>query len=107
MRSSHMKAIVTVTDKARLDTNAGPLPTLKWLRIDDLVIDRTYRTRMHGRGRQKVNRIAGSFRWSCFGTVLVARAGSGKFCIVDGHHRTTAAAILGFEKVPCQIVEAS
>jgi ParB-like chromosome segregation protein Spo0J len=28
----------------------------------------------------------------------------GRFAIIDGQHRTTSAAILGIETVPCQIV---
>jgi hypothetical protein len=31
----------------------------------------------------------------------------GKFAIIDGQHRTTSAAVLGFESVPCQIVIAA
>jgi hypothetical protein len=31
----------------------------------------------------------------------------GKFVIIDGQHRTTAAALIGFDSVPCQVVIAS
>ncbi len=54
-----------------------------------------------------VNRIARSFSWSRFATVLVAPVEDDKFVIIDGERRTTAAALLGFEKIPCQIVAAA
>ena len=45
--------------------------------------------------------------------LVVLRAGGrlpvagGKFAIIDGQHRTTSAAIVGYETVPCQIVIAA
>jgi ParB-like chromosome segregation protein Spo0J len=39
--------------------------------------------------------------------VVVSPVERGKFAIIDGQHRTTSAAILGVECVPCQIVIAA
>jgi hypothetical protein len=85
----------------------GAAPMLRWLRIADLVIDPIYQRPITGNGRHNVDRIARSFSWSCFSPVVVSPVEGGKFAIIDGQHRTTAAAILGLENVPCQIVIAA
>jgi hypothetical protein len=85
----------------------GAAPILRWLPIADLVLDPAYQPPIGSRGRRNVNRIAASFSWSCFCPVIVAPVAGGKFAIIDGHHRTTAAALVGIESVPCQIVTAS
>jgi len=86
---------------------AGAAPMLQWLKIADLVVDPAYQRPIIGKGRQNVDRIARSFSWSCFAPVVVSPVEGGKFAIIDGQHRTTSAAILGFESVPCQIVIAA
>lgn len=85
---------------------AGSLPSLQWISICDLSVDPTYHQPISEKGRRKVDRIARSFSWSRFATVIVAPIGGGKFAIIDGQYRTTAAAVAGFDKVPCQIVRA-
>jgi hypothetical protein len=93
-------------EKPKADS-AGAVPMLQWLRIADLVVDPAYQRPIVGKGRQNVDRIARSFSWSCFAPVVVSPVEGGKFAIIDGQHRTTSAAILGFESVPCQIVIAA
>ena len=83
---------------------AGAAPILRWLAVADLVIDPTYHPPLVGRSRRKVNLIAHAFSWSCFTPVMVAPLQGGKFAIIDGQHRTAAAALAGFDSVPCQIV---
>ena len=85
----------------------GAAPMLQWLKIADLVVDPAYQRPIVGKGRQNVDRIARAFSWSCFAPVVVSPVAGGKFAIIDGQHRTTSAAILGFESVPCQIVIAA
>jgi hypothetical protein len=85
----------------------GMVPKLRWLRLVDLVVDPTYRRPIEGKGRQIVSRIAQSFSWSCFTPVVVAPVAEDKFAIIDGQYRATAAALVGFENVPCQIVMAT
>src|SRR5215207_9973503 len=80
---------------------------LQWLKIADLVVDTSYQRPIFGKGGNNVHRIARSFSWSCFAPVVVAPVEGGKFSIIDGQHRTTAAALAGFESVPCQIVIAA
>src|SRR6202162_405326 len=80
---------------------------LQWLKIADLVIDTAYQRPIVGKGHQNVDRIARAFSWSCFAPVVVSPVEGGKFAIIDGQHRTTSAAIVGYETVPCQIVIAA
>lgn len=87
--------------------SADPLPKLQWLPIADLVVDSMYHRPITGKGRGNVSRIARSFSWTSFSPVIVAPAADGKFAIIDGQHRATAAAVVGFETVPCQIVAAA
>jgi hypothetical protein len=86
------------------DISPGAAPMLQWLRITDLVVDPTYQRPIVGTGRRNVNRIARTFSWSCFAPVVVSPVEGGRFAIIDGQHRTTAAALVGLETVPCQIV---
>jgi hypothetical protein len=86
---------------------AGAAPMLQWIRIADLVVDPAYQRPIIDKGRLNVDLIARSFSSSCFSPVVVSPVEGGKFAIIDGQHRTTAAAILGIECVPCQIVIAA
>jgi hypothetical protein len=85
----------------------GAVPMLQWLKIADLVVDPAYQRPIVGQERRNVDRIAREFSWSCFAAVVVSPVEGGKFAIIDGQHRTTAAAILGLETIPCQIVIAA
>lgn len=84
----------------------GASPKLDWIAIDKLVIDPAYQRDVFGEGRSNVRRIAAAFNWSKFGTVVVAPVGGGRYAIIDGQHRATAAALCGIDKVPCQIIAA-
>jgi hypothetical protein len=77
---------------------------LQWVKIADLVVDPSYQRPIFGEGRRNVDRIARNFRWSYFAPVVVSPVEGGKFAIIDGQHRTTAAALVGIESVPCQVV---
>jgi hypothetical protein len=88
-------------------TSPGAVPMLQWLKIEDLVVDPAYQRPIVGNGRRNVDRIAREFSWSCFAPVVVSPVEGGKFAIIDGQHRTTSAAILGIDSVPCQIVIAA
>lgn len=52
-------------------------------------------------------RIARAFRWSRFAPVVVSPVEDGRFAIVDGQHRTTAALLAGHAEVPCQVIHAT
>ena len=99
-----MRAISTEGFEKPKCVDAGAVPVLQWLPIVDLMVDPSYQRPIAGKGRRNVNRIAQAFSWSCFSAVVVAPVAGGKFAIIDGQHRTTAAALAGFDSVPCQIV---
>jgi hypothetical protein len=84
----------------------GPAPNLRWISIADLCIDPDYQEPITGLRRGDVQRIAQAFSWSCFTPVVVAPLEAGKFAIIDGQRRTTAAALIGLQSVPCQVVAA-
>lgn len=77
---------------------------LQWVRIADLVVDDGYQRPIYGAGKINVKKIAAEFRWSKFAPVVVAPIEGGRFAIIDGQHRTTAAALLGIESVPAQVI---
>jgi hypothetical protein len=102
-----MRPISTEGFEKPKSTSPGAAPMLRWLKIADLVVDPAYQRPIIGKGRQNVDRIARAFSWSCFALVVVSPVEGGKFAIIDGQHRTTSAALMGFESVPCQIVIAA
>lgn len=97
---------VSVTTPTPQDA-AGPAPQLEWLRIDRLVVDDSYQRPVTEVGRRNIRKIAEGFNWSAFSPVVVSPVAGGLYAIVDGQHRTTAAALCGFETVPCQIILAN
>jgi hypothetical protein len=82
----------------------GPAPDLRWIEIANLVVDDTYQRPLAAQGRANVRRIVEGFDWRRFATVVVSPVVGGRFAIVDGQHRTTAAALCGIESVPCQVI---
>ena len=100
-----MKAI-SVEGYDRPDSvSAGAAPVLQWLAISDLVFDPSSRNPARDKARRNVSEIALNFSWAFFATVVVTPLQGGKFAIIDGRRRTTAAAVIGLDKVPCQIVK--
>ncbi|ACK51706.1 ParB domain protein nuclease [Methylocella silvestris BL2] len=90
----------------RSEFSPGPFPMLEWLEIEKLVVDTTYQRQIGRRGAANVFQIAEQFDWSKFAPVIVAPVEGGRFAIVDGQHRTTAAMLRAVKTVPCQIVQA-
>jgi len=87
-------------------SEVGERPELQWLKISRLRIDPRYQREIGRRGSLNILAIAPAFQWAKFAPVVVAPIDGGLFAIVDGQHRTTAAALRGFESVPCVIIEA-
>ncbi|HWA17727.1 MAG TPA: DUF6551 family protein [Devosia sp.] len=96
----------TIFRKPETPLMAGPVPMLTWLAVDLLVVDESYQREIGKRGRQNVMQIAQNFDWSKFAPVIVAPVEGGRYAIVDGQHRTTAAMLRSIEQVPCQVVQA-
>lgn len=85
-------------------SDPGAAPMLQWVKVADLVVDEAYQRPIYGAGKNNVRKIIAGFRWSKFAPVIVAPVPGGKFAVIDGQHRTTAAAALGIESVPAQVI---
>ena len=95
--------------RALSNIDAKEKPKLFWIAISNLRVDGRYQRRIIGRASEKsVLTIAEEFSWSKFAPVVVAEVedDDGLFAIIDGQHRTTAAALRGILDVPCLILKA-
>jgi hypothetical protein len=101
-----IEPIEAIPDFAEAADRAGPAPQLQWIEIARLRVDETYQRQLTKAGRANIARIAANFRWHRFAPVVVSPVPGGFFAIVDGQHRTTAAATIGIEAVPCQVIMA-
>lgn len=95
---------VDVSGQPGLQPADQAAPVLDWIAVDRLVVDDRYQRPLTKAGWQTIRRIAEDFRWTRFSPVLVAPLPGGLWAIIDGQHRTHAAAICGIEKVPCMSV---
>lgn len=86
------------------ELNPGAAPMLQWIAVGDLVVDERYQRPIYGAGTRNVKAIAGEFRWSKFAPLIVAPVAGGKFAIIDGQHRATAAALHGIHSLPAQVI---
>ncbi|MCK1503085.1 ParB/RepB/Spo0J family partition protein [Bradyrhizobium sp. 188] len=103
-----LRAIDPAPFRARYNGPAcevGERPELQWLKIAKLRIDPRYQREIGRRGGDNIVAIAPAFKWAKFAPVVVAPIADGLFAIIDGQHRTTAAALRGFESVPCVIIQ--
>lgn len=100
-----MREILIVASDKPLNLEPGPAPMLQWIRIEHLVVDDSYQRELNRTNWEAIRKIARSFKWSRFSPVFCAPITGGKYAIIDGQHRTHAAAMCGFEEVPCQIVQ--
>lgn len=103
---SHRK-VTLVADKNIVVPDAGPAPMLQWVSIEQLIVDDEYQRPLASHNWKNIRKIASDFKWSRFSPVLCAPVEGGLFAIIDGQHRTHAAALCGFDNVPCQIVQMS
>ena len=95
---SHLPPVVPVDQAA---------PMLAWIKIADLAIDDDYQRPLNPGNWLAIRKIAEAFRWGRFGPVLVSPIEAGRFAVIDGQHRCHAAALCGFESVPCMVVHLS
>ncbi|MEL7090241.1 MAG: ParB N-terminal domain-containing protein [Pseudomonadota bacterium] len=78
---------------------------LEWLPISNLVIDESYQRPLGDKNWAHIRRIAAAFNWAKFQSCLVTPVDGVFFAIIDGQHRTHAAALIGETSVPCLISE--
>ena len=94
---------IDVAGEERRPAPRDPRPSLKWLRIDQLAINTGYQRAIEARGWQTIRKIADNFSWSKFGALDVNQIGETTFEIIDGQHRTHAAALCGIVEVPALV----
>ncbi len=80
-------------------------PKLAFLPIEKLFIDDEYQRQLRPTTSKAIRRLAENFNWAHFSTVPVAALDDGNYAILDGQHRVHAAAAIGIESVPCQIMK--
>lgn len=83
---------------------AGAVAELRWLAIADLVIDDRFQRPLKPDSWRAIRRIAEAFAWGKFAPVVASPVVGGKYSLIDGQHRTHAAALCGFEMVPAMVV---
>jgi len=98
---------INTSGLAQVEHAAQQHPEMEWVKIADLVIDDAYQRSLETRGRKNIEAIAAEFSWGRFTPLLIAPVGGGKFAIIDGQHRTHAAALCGYFEVPAMVVEMS
>lgn len=76
---------------------------LEVLPISRLYVDDTYQRAVSFGSVKNIKRICARFDWAKFLPVIVVKNGD-CYCIVDGQHRTTAAATIGLDRVPCYVL---
>jgi hypothetical protein len=90
--------------RARTRGRKAVRPDLTWLDIERLRLDDSYQ-RPLGKGNwRNIETIAADFDWARFTPILAAPLEGGLFAIIDGQHRTHAAALRGFDAVPAMVV---
>jgi hypothetical protein len=103
---SELHPIIPLGDDVTKGTVQGHIGTLETLPITNLYVDAVYQRAVSVGSVRNIKRICAKFDWAKFLPVIVARNGNA-YCIVDGQHRTTAAATLGITAVPCYVLSCS
>ena len=96
--------ISTLKPVDREGIGAGAVPELRWLPIADLVIDDSFQRPIEKHGWTLIRKIAAEFTWGKFAPVVASPIVGGKYSLIDGQHRTHAAALCGFAHVPAMVV---
>lgn len=92
-----------VRDRVEFEQPRQGVPTMEWISIADLVIDDSYQRDLSRANWAAIRKIAAAFRWTRFTPLVVAPLPGGKYAVIDGQHRTHAAALCGIDRVPAMI----
>ncbi len=90
-----------------VDTKVKGKPEVAFVLIKDIIIDERYQRSMERTGLRNVRKIAQNFDWAKFSPVMLSRRENGQFAIIDGQHRTHAAALCGISEVPAMVSDLS
>ena len=95
-------------DAPKISPEIGKRPEPAFLPLSLLVTDDRYQRAVTKQGRPNIIKIYEEFFWPKFAPLIVTPTGDGRYSIIDGQHRATAAMMRGdVDEVPCIIVELS
>lgn len=98
--------IVALGDAPDSPTISGLIGSFEIVPIEKLYVDSTYQRAVSVGSVRNIRRICEKFDWAKFLPVIVTKDGN-TYSIVDGQHRTTAAATIGIAAVPCYVLSCS
>lgn len=88
-------------------SDPGSRPSLKWIALDQLVVDQNYQRQVKKDGRAGINRIAREFNWRKFQPLVVAPVNKDRYAVIDGQHRLGGARMRpDIPELPCYVVDA-
>ena len=80
---------------------------LAMLPVASLVIDGRYQREIRAGGRANILQMIEAFDWRRFGVLVVCSVGDGRYAVIDGQHRATAALMHpDINLVPAMVIEA-
>lgn len=98
--------IVALPDEIENPTISGAVGRLEMVPISKLFVDTVYQRAVSFGSVRNIKRICAKFDWAKFLPVIVTKEDE-TYSIVDGQHRTIAAATLGIAEVPCYVLSCS
>lgn len=98
--------IVALGDAPDSPTISGLIGSFEIVPIEKLYVDSTYQRAVSAGSVRNIRRICDKFDWAKFLPVIVTKEGD-TYSVVDGQHRTTAAATIGITEVPCYVLSCS
>jgi PII-like signaling protein len=96
---------IDISGMETVDTKVRGAPELAFVRIADMIVDERYQRSIERRGLSNIRKIARNFDWAKFSPVMLSRRENGQYAIIDGQHRSHAAALCGVTEVPAVVSE--
>ncbi|WP_242218026.1 ParB/RepB/Spo0J family partition protein [Shinella zoogloeoides] len=103
MKENTLFPIVALGGDVQAGNVLGHVGRFEIIPIVKLLVDTVYQRAVSHGSVKNIRRICQDFDWSKFLPVIVTQDGD-TYSIVDGQHRTTAAATIGITEVPCYIL---
>ncbi len=94
---------IDISKMQPVSTKVKGEPEVAFVAIADMIIDERYQRTMERNGLRNIRAIAENFEWAKFSPVMLARREGGQYAIIDGQHRTHAAALCGITEVPAMV----
>ncbi len=104
--SDTLHRIVPLAEAISSPVVRGHVGRLEVVPISRLYVDSVYQRSVSLGSVRNIKRICEQFDWAKFLPVIVTQNGD-TYSIVDGQHRTIAAATIGITEVPCYVLSCS